>query len=93
MSSTVINLSIPNDLLELVDSYAKDLLTTRSEIIRSSVVERVHRKRRLESAQQKQALAELSEIFSQMEKSNTNDADIDSYVLSGRRKVSTWRQK
>jgi metal-responsive CopG/Arc/MetJ family transcriptional regulator len=93
MSSTIINLSIPDELLELVDRYAKDLLTTRSEVIRSSVVERVRRKQRQETIKQKQMLSELSDIFEQMGAAKVTDQDIDNYVLAERRKVSAWRQK
>jgi metal-responsive CopG/Arc/MetJ family transcriptional regulator len=87
----MISLSIPDEMLLLVDRYAKDTLTTRSEVIRSSLLERVRRNQRQESARQKQMMQELNEMFAQMKKANLSDDYIDNLVLSERRKIAPWR--
>ena len=85
MSSQTINISLPSDLVEEIDALAQQEFTSRSDIIRSSLVKRVRSSKKLAQKDLAETLAQLHSAAKELELAKVSDAEIDAFVQDMRR--------
>jgi metal-responsive CopG/Arc/MetJ family transcriptional regulator len=93
MSTVTINLSMPKSFLDEVDALAREELTTRSDIFRTTVLDRIKKRKKEAETMRKKDKLELDELFSQMESSNVSDDEVLDYIVEKRRKEFPWRNQ
>jgi metal-responsive CopG/Arc/MetJ family transcriptional regulator len=91
MSTTTINLTIPKALLAEVDKFAQDEHTSRSDIFRVSVLEKLRKNRAKAHRDQQDLVHAMLAEAERLESMNVSDKQILDSVMSLRR--STYRQK
>jgi metal-responsive CopG/Arc/MetJ family transcriptional regulator len=87
METVTINLSMPRDFLKEVDELARQEMTTRSDLIRKSIVNM----RKAAAARQRREDKLLESAIKQLEESTVSDQEVLDYIMIERRKAASWR--
>jgi metal-responsive CopG/Arc/MetJ family transcriptional regulator len=85
MSTTTINLTIPKSLLAEVDRFAADEQTSRSDIFRISVLEKLRKNRSKVRRDQQELVREMLAEAQRLEAMDISDQQILDSVMSLRR--------
>jgi metal-responsive CopG/Arc/MetJ family transcriptional regulator len=90
MSTTTINLTIPKALLVELDQYAREEHTSRSDIFRALVLERLRKNRTKLQSDRQSLVREMLEAAENLEAMSIPDQQILDSVVSMRR--ATYRK-
>ena len=85
MSTQTINISLPKDLVKLIDDIAVEEFTTRSDIIRQQLLNRVKSRTNKLEKEALRAQAYLLESAKVLEKYNFTDEQIDEFAYTARK--------
>lgn len=80
MSFKTINISLPSDLVNQIDVLARKEFTSRSDIIRASLLSRVSKSQREAEKDIARNLALLDKAAAGLEDANFSEEKIDSFV-------------
>ena len=91
MSTTTINLTIPIALLAEIDEYAREEHTSRSDILRVSVLEKLRKNRTKARSEHQTLVRKMIAAAESLESMNISDQQILDSVATLRR--TTYRKK
>ncbi len=86
MASQTINISLPSELVDEIDELARQEFTSRSDVIRTSLIKRVRSSKKLAQKDLAETLALLYTASKDLETSNVSDEEIDAFVQDIRSK-------
>lgn len=80
MGTQTINISLPSELVDEIDELARQEFTSRSDVIRTSLIKRVRSSKKLAQKDLADTLALLYTASKDLETSNVSDEEIDAFV-------------
>ena len=80
MSYQTVNISLPSDLIDQIDSLAQKEFTSRSDIIRASLIKRVNTAQKAAQKDLAKTLALLDQAAKDLQKTNITNTEIDDFV-------------
>ena len=86
MSYQTVNISLPSDLIDQIDSLAQKEFTSRSDIIRASLIKRVNTAKKAARKDLVKTLALLDQAAKDLQDSNVSNTEIDDFVRQMRSK-------